>query len=144
MEEKKKEERRSSPLVVPEGMTRSAYKKQLRRERNQARWKEKKRLKKERKRKLREEKVRGTRKRKRKSHGLTTHTNTQLKNQEKEGKKVKLSEEEIQEMEKKREENRKIRQAKHEDFLKKVSYVFRRMSERCSSILFCRYKTVNV
>ena len=55
MEEKK---RRSSPLVVPEGMTRSAYKKQLRRERNQARWKEKKRLKKERKRKLREEKVR--------------------------------------------------------------------------------------
>ena len=36
-----------------------------------------------------------------------------------------VAEEEIQEMEKKREMNRKIRQAKHEEFLKKVSFVFR-------------------
>ena len=68
------EKRRSSPLVVPEGMTRSAYKKQLRRERNQARWKEKKRLKKERKRKLREEKVRERENVNVRSLGLTTHT----------------------------------------------------------------------
>ena len=39
------------PLVVPEGMTKSAYKKQLRRERSKERWK----LKKERKKRLRKE-----------------------------------------------------------------------------------------
>ena len=75
------EERRSSPLVVPEGMTRSAYKKQLRRERNQARWKEKKRLKKE-----KEEAERGEgekTQRSVKSLGLTTHTRNTVEKSEK-------------------------------------------------------------
>jgi len=46
------------PLVVPDGMTKSGYKKMLRRERMKARFAEKKKLKKEKKRRIREEKVR--------------------------------------------------------------------------------------